>query len=192
MGQFTRAWFLSHMRAVKAQMRLCIHTVSPEPSLLSLKRNITQASGQLNRHVLDIKVLIFSLKKLYRWRLRPSIMSLIMSACTYHIRSCKGSGEPALSKIRDIDESSGQKLYLKRFFKEWCYAYAISNKNTFAVPIREESLFSQCIWCTVWFGSPLCTLVLFLCRFPWAKVHMIIPRLRILGLISHRKSASKS
>ena len=30
----------------------------------------------------------------------------------------KGSGEPALSKKRDIDESSGQKLYLKRMFKE--------------------------------------------------------------------------
>ena len=37
---------------------------------------------------------------------------------TYHIRSCKGSGEPALSKRRDIDEISGQKLYLKRMFKE--------------------------------------------------------------------------
>ena len=62
-------------------------------------------------------------------------MSLIMSVCTYHIRSCKGSGEPALSKRRDIDESSGQKLYLKRMFKEWRYAYAVRNKNMFAVPI---------------------------------------------------------
>ena len=44
-------------------------------------------------------------------------MSLIMSVCTYQIRSCKGSGEPALSKRRDIDESSGQKLYLKCMFK---------------------------------------------------------------------------
>ena len=74
MGQFTRAWFVSHMRAMKAQTRLCIHTVSQEPSLLSIKRNITQASGQLYGHVLDIKVLIFSLKKLYRWRLSPSII----------------------------------------------------------------------------------------------------------------------
>ena len=32
----------------------------------------------------------------------------------------------------------------------------------------------------------------FLCRFPWAKVHMNIPRFRIMGLISHRKSASIS
>ena len=45
-------------------------------------------------------------------------MSLVMSVCTYHIRSCKGSGEPALSKRRDIDENSGQKLYLKRMFKK--------------------------------------------------------------------------
>ena len=117
-GQFTRAWFLSHMRTVKAQTRLCIHTVSPEPSLISLKRNITRTSGQFYGHVLDIKVFIFSLKKLFRRRLRPSIMSLIMSVCTYHIRSCKGSGEPVLSKRRDIDDSSGQKLYLKRMFKE--------------------------------------------------------------------------
>ena len=36
----------------------------------------------------------------------------------YHIRSCKGSGESALSKRTDIDESSGQKLYLKRMLKE--------------------------------------------------------------------------
>ena len=43
------------------------HTVLQEPSLLSIKKwNITQASGQLYGHVLDIKVLIFSLKKLYR------------------------------------------------------------------------------------------------------------------------------
>ena len=43
-----------------------------------------------------------------------------------------------LSKRTDIDESSGQKLYLKRMFKEYRYAYAISNKNTVAVPIQEE------------------------------------------------------
>ena len=44
-------------------------------------------------------------------------MTLIISVCTYHIRSCKGSGEPALLRRTDIDESSGQKLYLKRMFK---------------------------------------------------------------------------
>ena len=71
-------------------------------------------------------------------------MSLIMSVCTYHIRSCKGSDEPALLKRRDIDENSGQKLYLKRMFKECRYAYAISNKNTFPVPIREERQFYLC------------------------------------------------
>ena len=71
-------------------------------------------------------------------------MSLVMSVCTSHIRSCKGSGEPALSKRRDIDESSGQKLYLKRMFKEWRYAYAVRNKNMFAVPIWEEWQFYPC------------------------------------------------
>ena len=86
-------------------------------------------------------------------------MSLIMSVCTYHIRSCKGSDEPALLKRRDIDKNSGKKLYLKasngakirnrynqvpHMFKESRYAYAISNKNTFPVPIREEWQFYLC------------------------------------------------
>ena len=62
-------------------------------------------------------------------------MSLIMSVCTYHIRSCKGSGEPALSKRRDIDESSGQNDVTHM---------QLETKNMFAVPIREEWQFYPC------------------------------------------------
>ena len=35
MSQFMRIWYLSHMRAAKAQVRLRIRAVSPEPSLLA-------------------------------------------------------------------------------------------------------------------------------------------------------------
>ena len=48
------------------------------------------------------------------------------------------------------------------------------------VSFQSVHLMHSVVWVSVMYFSPP------LCRFPWAKVHMIIPRFRILGLISHR------
>ena len=39
MSQLMRLWYLSHRGPVKAQVSLCIHAVSPEPSLFAHMKN---------------------------------------------------------------------------------------------------------------------------------------------------------
>ena len=54
------------------------------------------------------------------------------------------------------------------------------------VSFQSVHLMHSVVWVSVMYFSPP-----FL-PFPMAKVHMIIPRFGILGLIFHRKSASES
>ena len=59
MGHFIKVWYLSHNRAEKAQTRLHICTVSPEPLKIALKRwDVDEGSAKFYRPVQESLVLM--------------------------------------------------------------------------------------------------------------------------------------
>ena len=92
MDQFMK---ISHMRAANDLARLHICAVSPEPSLIALKRrDVNEGSGRL-----------------FLWFMYLSHMRAVKDQASLHI--CTVSPEPSLIALerRDIDEGFGQIVY---------------------------------------------------------------------------------
>ena len=91
------------MRAANDQASLCISAVSPEPSLIALKRrDVDESSGQ-NVYTSSCDLGTY----------RICEQQMIRRACTL----CTVSPEPLLIalKRRDVDEGSGQIVYASSF-----------------------------------------------------------------------------